>query len=255
MVENKAYKFRIYPNQEQKVLLAKTFGCVRFIYNLMLEEKIAYYEKEKKSLTVTPARYKKEYPFLKEVDSLALANAQLHLQAAFKNFFRDKSVGFPKFKTKKEHYYSYTTNMVNNNIKLEEKYITLPKLKKIRVRCHRAIPHDYILKSVTVSQTPSGKYFISLLYEYETDIKKTEKPDHVVGLDFSIPELYISANNIDANVTHHYEVSLDKLCKAQRKLSRCVRGSQNYEKQRIKVAVLHEKIANQRHDYLHKKST
>ena len=97
---NKAYKFRIYPNREQKTLFAKTFGCVRFIYNKMLDDKIKYYEKTKKKRNNTPAQYKKEFPWLKEVDSLALANAQMNLQKAYNNFFRDPKVGFPKFKSR-----------------------------------------------------------------------------------------------------------------------------------------------------------
>lgn len=119
---NKAYKFRIYPNAEQKVLFAKTFGCVRFLYNRMLADKIKYYEETKQKLNNTPAQYKKEFEWLKEVDSLALANAQMNLQAAYNNFFRSPKVGFPKFKSKKCNRRSYTTNCVTGNIKLENGY-------------------------------------------------------------------------------------------------------------------------------------
>ena len=255
MKQNKAYKFRIYPNKAQQVLLAKTFGCVRFVYNRMLADNTAYYENTGKMLNVTPAQYKTEFEWLKEVDSLALANAQLHLQTAFLNFFRDKRKKYPKYKSKKDHRFSYTTNYTNNNIRLENGYLVLPKLKGVKVKQHRAIPAEYTLKSVTVSKTPSGKYYASILYEYEAEITPIETPDHVVGLDFSIPELYVSANQIDANVIHHYKQSLEKLAKASRKLSHCQKGSHNYEKQRIKVARIHERIANQRKDYLHKKST
>ena len=107
---NIVYRFRIYPNKSQKELFARTFGCVRFVYNRMLAEKKEYYEKTGKVLKVTPAKYKAEFPWLKEVDSLALCNAQLHLQTAYKNFFRDSSAGFPKFKSKKNPVRSYTTN-------------------------------------------------------------------------------------------------------------------------------------------------
>ena len=126
---NKAYKFRIYPNTEQQILFAKTFGCVRFVYNRMLTDKIKYYEETGKRLNNTPAQYKKEFEWLKEVDSLALANAQLNLNKAYKNFFREKAIGFPKFKSKKSNHRSYTTNCVNGNIKLENGYIILPNLK------------------------------------------------------------------------------------------------------------------------------
>ncbi|MDR2940420.1 MAG: helix-turn-helix domain-containing protein, partial [Clostridiales bacterium] len=119
---NKAYKFRMYPNQEQRGLISKTFGCVRFIYNKMLGEKKAYYEKHRKALRVTPAKYKSDYVWLKEVDSLALANAQINLETAYRNFFRDKAIGFPKFKNKKGTRKSYTTNCINNNICIDGNY-------------------------------------------------------------------------------------------------------------------------------------
>ena len=124
---NVVYRFRIYPNKIQQELFAKTFGCVRFVYNRMLAEKKECYEKTGKNLKVTPAKYKAEFPWLKEVDSLALCNAQLHLQTAYKNFFRDPSFGFPRFKSKKNPVKSYTTNSVNGNILLKDGKLKLPK--------------------------------------------------------------------------------------------------------------------------------
>ena len=180
---NKAYKFRIYPDEEQKILIAKTFGCVRFIYNKMLGDKIEYYHKTQKKLNNTPAQYKTEFEWLKEVDSLALANAQINLQDAYNNFFRDKRVGFPKFKSKKDSKRSYTTNCVNGNIIVRDGRIRLPKLGFVKMKQHRNIPDDYKLKSVTVSQTASGKYYVSILFEYENQVQKTE-PQKFLGLDF-----------------------------------------------------------------------
>ena len=145
---NRAYKFRIYPNSEQTVMLAKTFGCVRFIYNRMLGEKIAYYNENKKDMKCYPSQYKAEFPFLKEVDSLALVGTQNNLKAAYKNFFRDNSVGFPKFKSKKNNHRSYTTNYINDNIKLADNHIVLPKVGAVKMKQHRQIPKNYILKSV-----------------------------------------------------------------------------------------------------------
>ena len=162
---NIAYRFRIYPTEEQKILLGKTFGCCRFLYNQMLNDKIREYEKTKKMLKNTPAMYKREYPFLKEVDSLALANVQLHLEKAYKNFFRDPKTGFPRFKSKHHSRNSYTTNVVNGNILVESKKIRLPKLKWIAMKKHREPAESLQLKSVTVSMEASGKYFASLLYE------------------------------------------------------------------------------------------
>ena len=136
---NRAVKIRIYPNAEQRVQIEKTIGCSRFIYNCMLADKIEHYKKEKKMLRNTPASYKKEYPWLKEVDSLALANVQMHLESAFRKFFREPSVGFPRFKSKKSARKSYTTNVVNGNIFLEGKYLKLPKMAAVRIKLHRPI--------------------------------------------------------------------------------------------------------------------
>lgn len=130
---NKAYKFRIYPNAEQKVLFAKTFGCVRFVYNRMLADKIKYYEETKQKLNNTPAQYKAEFEWLKEVDSLALANAQMNLQAAYNDFFKSPKFGFPKFKSKKSNHRSYTTNYVNCNICIENNCIKLPKIGYVKL--------------------------------------------------------------------------------------------------------------------------
>ena len=250
---NKAYKFRIYPNAEQKELLAKTFGCVRFIYNKMLADKIEHYKNTGKKLNNTPAQYKKEFEWLKEVDSLALANAQLNLQTAYNNFFRSKSVGFPKFKSKKSNHRSYTTNCINGNIKLIDGYIVLPKLGKVKIKQHRNIQADYKLKSVTVSQSPSGKYFASILFEYDSVITKKE-PKTFLGLDYSMHELYVDSNGNEPCYPKYYRKSEKRLKRAQQKLSKMQKGSKNRDKQRKRVAILHEKIANQRKDFLHKLS-
>lgn len=250
---NKAYKFRLYPNQEQCTMFAKTFGCVRFIYNRMLSDKIEYYKNTKKKLNNTPAQYKKEFEWLKEVDSLALANAQMNLQTAYNNFFSRPEIGFPKFKSKKTNHRSYTTNRVDGNIELENELLKLPKIGKVKVKQHREIPSDYKLKSVTVSQTPNGKYYASILFEYESQIS-TIKPINFLGLDFSMHELYKDSNGNVPRYPRYYRQSEKKLKREQRKLSLMQKGSQNREKQRIKIAKLHEKIANQRKDFLHKQS-
>ena len=164
---NRAVKVRIYPNAEQRVQIEKTIGCSRFIYNCMLADKMEHYKKEKKMLRNTPASYKKEYPWLKEVDSLALANVQMHLESAFHKFFREPSAGFPRFKSKKSSRKSYTTNVVNGNIFLEGKYLKLPKMTAVRMKLHRPISEKWKLKSVTVSREPSGKYFASLAESFD----------------------------------------------------------------------------------------
>jgi len=250
---NKAFKFRIYPNACQQTLITKTFGCVRFIYNKMLSDRIEYYEQTGKRLNNRPAGYKEEFEWLKEVDSLALCNAQLNLNKAYRSFFLDKKAGFPKFKSKKSNHQSYTTNYVNGNIKLRDGYITLPKLKEVRTKTHRDIPEDHKLKSVTVSRTPTGKYYASILYEYDRKIQ-TVNPETFLGLDYSMKELIVSSDGKRAEYPGYYRQALEKLKREQRKLSGCERGSRNRNKQRIKVAKLHEKVTNQRKDFLHKLS-
>lgn len=248
---NKAYKFRIYPNREQKTLFAKTFGCVRFIYNKMLDDKIKYYEKTKKKRNNTPAQYKKEFPWLKEVDSLALANAQMNLQKAYNNFFRDPKVGFPKFKSRHKTRASYTTNNQKGTVALENGHLKLPKAGYVKVKQHRAIPEDYRIKSVTISQNPGGDYYASVLFEYENQVQK--QPMHqFLGLDFSMQELYRDSEGREPEYPGYYRKAEQKLKREQRKLSKMQKGSKNRGKQRIRVARMHEKVAAQRRDFLHK---
>ena len=250
---NRAYIFRIYPDRAQQELINKTFGCVRFIYNAMLEDKISYYNETGLSLNVTPASYKKQYEWLKEVDSLALCNAQRNLERAFKNFYNDKNTGFPKFKSKKHSRKSYTTNSVNKNIRIEKNLIILPKLKGVRMKIHRDIPDDHKIKSVTVSMNASGKYYASVLTEYEAVITVRDAYKSV-GLDYSMSDLYISSDGHKGEYPKYYRASLEKLKRESRRLSKMEKGSRNREKQRIKIAKIHEKIANQRRDFMHKES-
>ena len=251
---NKAYKFRIYPNEEQKIIFAKTFGCTRFIYNKMLSDKIDYYKQTKQKLNNTPAQYKTEFEWLKEVDSLALANAQMNLQKAFTNFFTNPKSGFPKFKSKHKNRKSYTTNNQKGSITLENGYLKLPKIVDlIKIKQHRQIPEDYKIKSVTVSQTPSGKYYASILCEYENQVQTAELKDFL-GLDFSMKELYKDSNGNEPCYPRYYRQAEKRLKREQRKLSLMEKGSSNRNKQRIKLAKLHEKVANQRKDFLHKQS-
>ena len=260
-VNHKAYKFRIYPNTEQQVLLARTFGCVRLVYNHYLEAKTKSYEETRKSLSYAKCAadlvsFKKENPFLKEVDSIALQQALRHLDAAFQNFFREKKVGYPKYKSRKQRHDSYSSVCVKNNIRLECGTIVLPKIGRVRIKQHRIIPEGYVLKSVTVSKTPTGKYFASVLFEYEADIQKVE-PGNIIGLDFSMHDLFVSSEDevqVDEQFLHHYRKAQDRLAREQRILSHRKKGSRRYDRQRRKVALLHEKIANQRKDYLHKQS-
>lgn len=253
----KAYKYRLYPNEEQKIYFAKTFGCTRFIYNQMLADRIKDYE-ENKDLDIkkvkypTPAQYKKEFSWLKEVDSLALANAQLNLNKAYKNFFRDKSVGFPKFKSKKSNYRSYTTNNQKGTVYIENGHIKLPKLKSmIKIKQHRQF--DGLIKSCTISQTPSGKYYISILVD--TKIKQLPKCNKKIGIDVGLKEFAITSDGVFFSNPKWFRKSEKRLKKLQKDLSRKKKGSKNRNKARLKVAQLHEKISNQRKDFLQKVTT
>lgn len=253
MKKNIAYKFRLYPTCEQEIFLSKTFGCCRFIYNKMLEDKINYYNEFRKKLKNTPARYKKEYDFLKEVDSLALSNVQLNLESAYNNFFKNSKSKFPKFKSKKNKKQSYTTNNQNGTIRIDNGFIKLPKIGYIKVKQHRSIPEDYILKSATVSKTSPGKYYVSILFEYDNQVQEVI-PHSFIGLDYSMNELYIDNNGYEASYPKFYRKALQKLKKEQRKLSRMVKCSNNYCKQVKKIAKIYEHITNQRKDFLHKLS-
>ena len=258
MKRQRAYRFRIYPDREQEKLIHKTFGCCRFVYNCMLSERKEIYEKTGKTVRLTPAKYKKEYVWLKEVDSLALANVQLHLEAAYQEFFREEKAGFPKFKSKRRSRKSYTTNVVNGNIRLENGKLRLPKVGFIKIRQHRPVPEEYILKSVTVSMEGSGKYYASLLYEYFVSESQAagKMPEEmtILGIDFAMRGLAVFSNGEQAEYPMYYRKSQKKLAREQRKLSHCKRGSRGYEKQRKKVAKCCEKIRDQRRDYLHKLS-
>ena len=261
---NKAYKYRLYPTDEQATMFAKTFGCCRKVYNLMLEEKIDNYKRTGKFATVTPAKYKKEYPFLKEVDSLALANAQMNLQSAFRNCFdksRKRRNSFPKFKSSKHSRKAYTTNNQNGTVAIVDKGIKLPKIGKVKAVIHRVPDAAWKLKSVTISQESDGKYYAAVLFEFEQNIVPVTSLDNAIGLDYASDGLYVDDKG-DVGTNHkYYRESHSKLAKEQRRLSR-KKGSKkneprshNYLKQLQKVNKIHKHIANQRLDNLHKIST
>ena len=252
----KAYKFRIYPNKYQKQLINKTFGCCRFVYNHYLAERIETYNTSKTNLTYYQCcknltQLKNELLWLKEVDKFSLQSSLKDLDNAYKKFFTEHS-GFPKFKSKKTHNYSYRTSFTNNNIEYCGKYIKLPKLKMVKIRDNQ-IPQGRILNA-TISQTPSGKYYVSLCCT-DVEITTLEKMGKNVGLDLGIKDFVItSCGDKVANPTY-LKKSLDKLAKLQRELSRKSKDSSNRNKARIKVARQYEKITNQRNDFLQKLST
>ena len=252
----KAHKFRIYPNQKQKEILNKTFGCCRFVYNHYLAKRIALYETSKTTLTYNQCckdltQLKSELTWLKEVDKFSLQNSLKDLDMAYQKFFKEKS-GFPKFKSKKTHRYSYRTSFTHNNIEYCAKHIKLPKLGKVKIR-DKQIPQGRILNA-TVSQEPSGKYYVSLCCT-DVEIEPLEKTGSVIGLDLGIKEFCITSNGDMIENPKYLKKSLDKLAKLQRELSRKPKGSSNRNKARIKVARQFEKVSNQRRDFLQKLST
>ena len=261
---NKAIKYRLYPTQGQAVMFAKTFGCCRKVYNLMLADKIDSYQKTGKFAQVTPARYKEEHPYLKEVDSLALANKQIDLEKAFSNRFsktRKKRAGFPKFKSAKHSRKSYTTNNQKGTVALFDDGIKLPKIGKVKAVIHRLPEDGWIIKSATVSQESDGKYYVSVLFEFDApECSYTVDVSNAIGLDYASDGLYVDSNGHKGTNHAFYRESHSKLAKEQRRLSR-KKGSgksepksKNYLRQLQKVNKLHRHIANQRRDNLHKLS-
>lgn len=260
MEQMKAYKFRIYPSEIQKELIEKSFGCTRFIYNNMLALQIKTYEEEGKSyskydLVKMIPSLKKEYEWLKEVDSTCLQATVDDLDSAYQNFFREikkgNNQGFPKFKSKRNPKRSFKSKCVNNNITIKDNLIKLPKLKWVRAKITQSI--DGKILNATVSKTPTGKYFVSLCCK--VDIEQLSKVDSNIGIDLGLKEFAICSNGEIFDNPKWLRKANYRLKLEQRRLSKMQKFSNNWNKQRIKVAKIHERIVNQRKDYLHKIST
>lgn len=269
-----AVKYRIYPNKNQSILINKTIGCARFVYNKMLGD---FYDND---LITTPAYYKQDYPFLKEVDSLALANSQMNLKQAFRNYKNNKDhFDKPKFKKKSRSKLSYKTNNQKGTIRIENDKLILPKFKSgIKIVLHRKI--EGLIKSVTIEQVPSGYYTASILYDVPDNQEETIlSKDNIVGIDLGLTHLAITSDNEKYDNPKHFRQLQNKLRKEQRILSRRfennikervydengnldkiifkkpLKDCKNYQKQKRKVAKIHNKIKNRRLDNLHKVST
>ena len=251
MITKRAYKYRIYPDKEQRDFFERTFGCVRLFYNTSLDEMNKLYKEKKEYKDITPASYKERFPFFKEVDSLALANAQLNRNKALKSFFR-KQNKFPKFKAKRNKQ-SYSTNNQNVTVYLSEdgKYISLPKIKNIKIKMHRKF--DGVIKTVTVSKECDDTYYVSILVEENIEAKP--KSNNSVGIDLGIKSYIVDSNSERIDNPKYLTKSLLRLAIEQRKLSHMKKGGKNRNKQRIKVARLHRRIRNQRNDFLQKLSS
>jgi len=255
----KGFKYRIYPTDAQMVFFAKTFGCCRFVWNKMLDEKLCAYKKKERLKRFTPTKYKEEFPFLREVDSLALCNVQLQIEKAFKDHFRNrKQFKLPKFKKKRDKQ-SYTTNNTHNSIKVdfEKGLLYLPKLREgVKIELHRGF--DGKIKSVTVSKTNDGKYFASILVETANRRNKVVEPkSKACGIDLGLEHFVTVTNDIGSYKVEHPKYLLkaeERLRRLQRSLSRKQKDSKNSEKARLRLARQHAYITNARNDFLHKLS-
>ena len=251
----KAFKYRLYPTEDQRIMLAKTFGCCRYIYNWALGERINAYQEKKETLTYNSQssllpQMKKDYPWLKEVYSWAVQNSLKNLNTAYQKFFRDtKNVGKPTFK-KRSHRQSFTSNVCKVDFKSGT--ITIPKMAPIETRFHQEFKG--MVRQATISMTPSQKYYVSILVDTGLVIAQKSEitEDTALGIDMGISTLAVCSDGCTFNNPKNLHRSMAKLQLLQKRLSRKQKGSANYEKARLRVARMHEKIANQRRDNLHK---
>lgn len=254
----KAYKFRIYPNNEQQIQINKTFGCVRFVYNNILSYKKEIYEKEQKCLNKVDCNnycnnvLKSKYVWLKEVDKFALTNSIYNMDNAYKKFFKENA-GYPKYKSKHNNHKSYTTNYTNGNIYVDfdNNKVKLPKLKYVKAKIHREFNGS--IKNATITQVPSGKYYVSILVD-TLDNKKKQVLDKNIGIDLGIKDLCITSDGEKYKNPKTIKKYEKRLARLGRGLSRKEKGSNNFNKAKYKLAKCYEKISNIRCDYLHKLS-
>lgn len=253
------YKYRIYPNNEQKNLILRTFGCCRYVYNYFLSESVQKYNNDHTRWNVGVyckllTQLKSENTWLKEVDSTALQSSIRNLDSAYKNFFRQSSdkVGFPHYKSKKAKYESYTTIFVKGNIAVEDNCVKIPRVGKIKCRVSRDI-HGRILHA-TISHTPSDKYYVAICC-YCKEPERMVCTGKNVGVDLGVKTLAVTSDGAEYANNKFFNQSLAKLRRNAHLLSRKQLGSNRYEKQRVKVARIMERVANQRIDSINKVTT
>lgn len=250
-----SYKFRAYPNNAQKKLINKTFGCTVYVYNYYLNKKIESYKNDKitlgfKECHADLTKLKKEKPWLKEPDKWALSNSLRDLELAYSRFFNGIT-GYPRYKKLKYHWKSYRTTFTNNNIQYLDNYIKLPKLGKVKIRGGRPISGR--IMNATILQEPSGKYYVSLCCDGIV-VEKKEFTEKSIGIDLGITTFITTSNGEKIENVKIYEKSLQKLRRLHRDMDRKVVGSKNWEKSRIRLAKEYEKIRHRRDDYFHKVS-
>lgn len=262
-IVNKAYRFRIYPDEEQKVFLAKHFGCTRFIYNYLLDKRSSAWKKEKRNIggaeakrMISPLKKEKGKEWLKEPNSQSLQAASINLDKAFKKFFK-KEASYPKFKKKNDRQ-SFEVPQ-NFQVDAQNNFIKIPKLSTaINTVYHRSLKKIKKICYLTLSKEPSGKYYVSMNVEEEIvhrrPVAKITKRTKAVGIDLGLKDFLVESNGQKVTSPKYLRSTEKKLKREQRKLSKKSKGSKNRYKQRQIVAKIHEKIRHQRHDFLHKQS-
>ena len=246
------YKFRIYPDDEQKKQLEKTFGCCRKIWNLMLEDRILHYAMDKSSVDRSPAYYKQEYPYLRDVDSSALHNTYLNLRKAFDDFFAQKRY-FPRFKNKYKCRFAYKTSVINNNSRIEDEKLILPKVPgKIKINMHRELPEDSRIVSVTIIRQAKTVYYASLNMAVIADIpeKKPLLVETSSALDGRIGSICITSDGTELTLPDTKKLQ-QRLQREKNRLNNKEYGSKNYEKQKKRISKLQNRITNINHNALH----
>ena len=280
----KGYQYRICPDEDQRALFNINIGHSRFVYNRLLDKQEELYKAGKKHMSKTAMNnyvnrtLKKEYEWLKDADKFSLTNAAYALDNAYKAFF-EKRADHPKHKSKRKSKLSYKTNITNNNIEIGEDFIKLPKAGEVKAIIHRRAPEGGKIKNATVTMNRDGTYLASVLIEYEMpDIVIQKKEPDILAMDYKSDGLYVDQHGNACGMPHYFRKSEEKLRKEQRKLSRMLEchttgygktdkgypypiydrpleECKNIQKQKVKVAKIHAHVANQRKDFLHKKST
>ena len=261
MLCNIAFKFRVYPTKEQQILINKTFGCCRFVYNHFLATRRDAWVNNKESINykqtsvmLTKLKKDEQYKWLKEVDCTSLQNSLKDLDRAYKNFF-EKRAKYPRFKLKRVHAQSYRTR--NNNgdttVCIIGNKIKLPKIGLVRAKIHRNVVGRIL--NATISRTATDKYFVSLCVEVDKSTLMHPNASGIIGIDVGLSTLYTDSNGRKVDNFHTFKRRARRLKLTQQRLTRKKKGSKNYEKQRKKVALVHEKIANTRKDYTNKQSS
>ena len=248
----KAFKYRLYPTAPQAEKISQNIGCARFVYNQLLDDRIKVWKETKQRSKNTYSILKEEHEFLKNADSRALKHAQANLDEAYEKFFKEPLAGFPKFKSKHKCRWSYTTDNNNGTVRFDGNRLKLPKVGYVKVVEHRR--HEGRILTATISHERSGEYYASVLCEIEQP-ESLPVTDKVVGIDLGLHDIIVCSDGQRVEAPKYFRKAEQKLAKRQRAFSITQKGSNGHEKARLRVARCHQKIKNQRNDFLQKLST